>query len=86
MEMKKYIFVILLLFNILLYSQTTKKKETKINPDNFRKLKSNVEIKVKVAIRKPDITKILKRKETNEVYDLKVDIKEKIRNSNKLLY
>ena len=43
-------------------------------------------MKETVVIRKPDVTNILRRKETTEVYDLKVDIKEKIRNSNKLLY
>ncbi len=70
----------------MLFSQTKDNSKDKINTNKFRKLKSNVEIKETVVIRKPDITNILKRKETTEVYDLKVDIQEKIRNSNKLLY
>ncbi len=85
--MKKMLIILLLVgFNIMLFSQTKDNSKDKINTNKFRKLKSNVEIKETVVIRKPDITNILKRKETTEVYDLKVDIKEKIRNSNKLLY
>jgi hypothetical protein len=85
--MKKMIIILLLVgFNIMLFSQTKDNSKDKINTNKFRKLKSNVEIKETVVIRKPDITNILKRKETTEVYDLKVDIQEKIRNSNKLLY
>ncbi len=80
----KKIFIILFIFSSLfLFSQDKKEDLKKVK---FKKLKSNVEIKETVVIRKPDVTNILRRKETTEVYDLKVDIKEKIRNSNKLLY
>ena len=82
--MVKKIFFILFLFNVLmLFSQD---KELNYRNIKFKKLKSNKVRKEKIVIKKPDIKSWLPRKETIQTYDLKVDIREKIKNSNKLLY
>ncbi len=83
MKLRMFAVIFFLFLSIMTFAQ---KKVDKINKKKFKKLKSNVELKEKVTIRKPDITKIIKRKESTEVYDLKIDINEIIRNSNKLLY
>ena len=79
--MKKILILVLLFVVVSLFSQTATQSKKK-----YKKLKSNTVIKETVVIRKPDISTVLKRKETVITMDMKVDIKEKIRNSNKLLY
>jgi len=79
--MKKVLILISLFVVVSLFSQSSIQPKKK-----YKKLKSNTEIKETVVIRKPDISTVLKRKETVITMDMKVDVKEKIRNSNKLLY
>ena len=80
--MKKVIFFILLIFMIVALSAQTNTQTKR----KYKKLKNNEEIKATVVIRKPDVSTVLKRKETQITIDMKVDLTEKIRNSNKLLY
>lgn len=79
--MKKTLIIMLLFVSVALFSQNSTQSKKK-----YKKLKNNTEIKETVVIRKPDISTVLKRKETVITMDMKIDLKEKIRNSNKLLY
>ena len=83
--MKKLIIMLLCVFfvSIPLFGQTP------TNSDKFKKIKtvkSNLSEETKVTIRKPDNSSIMPRKGTDMETDMKLNVIDKFKKSNKLLY
>ena len=83
--MKKFIILLIcfLLISASLFAQTpaNKKKLPKV-----RTVKSELDEETKVEIRKPDNSSIMPRKGTDLETDMKLNVVDKFRKSNKLLY
>jgi hypothetical protein len=84
--MKKLgILALLFMMTIAIYSQDdTEKKQ--IDRKNIKTLESKQDFTEEIIIKKPDNSSLMTRKETDATVDMKIDIKEKIKKSNKLLY
>lgn len=83
--MKKFIvlLLILLLISVSLFGQTPMKSE-KFN--KVKTVKSELDEETKVEIRKPDNSSIMPRKNTDLETDMKLNVIDKFKKSNKLLY
>ncbi len=83
--MKKIIvlLLILLFISVSLFGQTSVKSE-KFN--KVKTVKSELDEETKVEIRKPDNTSIMPRKNTDMETDMKLNVIDKFKKSNKLLY
>ena len=83
--MKKFIvlLLILLFISVSLFGQTPVKSE-KFN--KVKTVKSELDEETKVPIRKPDNTSIMPRKNTDLETDMKLNVIDKFKKSNKLLY
>lgn len=66
-----------------LFGQTT---EATKNFTNLKKVESELDEETKIEIRKPDNASILARKNTNLETDMKLNVMDKFKKSNKLLY
>ena len=87
--MKRFllIFVIIIFATIAFTQEGVTVKSTKSTEyKNLKKLKSKTEEEVKVDIRKPDNASLMPRKETDHSSDMKLNVIEKFKKSNKLLY
>lgn len=86
--MKKILILcILIIFISSLLAQTTTEQSTKsAKYSNLKKLKSETEEEVKIEIRKPDNTALMPRTQTDYDSDMKLNIIDKFKKSNKLLY
>ena len=86
--MKKILILsILMLFVSSLLTQTTTEQNTKsVKYDNLKKLKSESEEEVKIEIRKPDNAALMPRTQTDHSSDMKLNVIDKFKKSNKLLY
>ncbi|MCD4817646.1 MAG: hypothetical protein K8S23_03015 [Candidatus Cloacimonetes bacterium] len=83
MKLKFFIMLFLLGISIALFAQD---KASKPNYKNVRKLKSKTDFTEKIDIRRPNQSSEMKRTETEATVDMRINIKEKIKKSNKLLY
>lgn len=72
------------MFITSIFAQTAQVKTDKYN--NLKKLTNKDVDEVQVEIKKPDNTTLLKRTKTENDLNNKVNITEKIKKSNKLLY
>jgi hypothetical protein len=86
--MKKILILcILLTFISSLLAQTTTGQTTKsAKYKNLKKLKSEAEEEVKIEIRKPDNAALMPRTQTDYDSDMKLNVIDKFKKSNKLLY
>lgn len=86
--MKKILILcILIIFISSLLAQTTTEQSTRsAKYNNLKKLKSESEEEVKVEIRKPDNTALMPRTQTDHGSDMKLNVIDKFKKSNKLLY
>ncbi len=86
--MKKILILcILIIFISSLLAQTTTGQSTKSDEyRNLKKLKSEAEEEVKIEIRKPDNTALMPRTQTDYDSDMKLNVIDKFKKSNKLLY
>jgi len=80
--MKKIFWVLLFISLVNLPFAQNKNKNYK----NLKKLKSKEESVETIKIRKPDNDALMSRKKTEDTFDIKINVKEKIKKSNKLLY
>jgi len=83
--MKKLLFLLLfvLIISAALLGQAPVRTETL---GNVKTVKSALDEETKVEIRKPDNSSIMPRKDTDLETDMKLNIIEKFKKSNKLLY
>lgn len=86
--MKKILILFILIFFISsLLAQTTTEQTTKsAKYKNLKKLKSEAEEEVKIEIRKPDNAALMPRTQTDYDSDMKLNVIDKFKKSNKLLY
>lgn len=86
--MKKILILcILIIFISSLLAQTTTEQSTKsAEYRNLKKLKSETEEEVKIEIRKPDNAALMPRTQTDYDSDMKLNVIDKFKKSNKLLY
>jgi hypothetical protein len=79
---------ILMMFLLMtLFSFAQNANETnKVDLSKIKTLESKQDFKEEVIIKKPDNSSLMARKETDSTVDMRIDIKEKIKKSNKLLY
>ena len=86
--MKKILILcILIIFISSLLAQTTTGQTTKsAKYKNLKKLKSEAEEEVKIEIRKPDNAALMPRTQTDYSSDMKLNVIDKFKKSNKLLY
>ena len=86
--MKKILILcILIIFISSLLAQTTTEQSTKsAEYRNLKKLKSETEEEVKIGIRKPDNAALMPRTQTDYDSDMKLNVIDKFKKSNKLLY
>jgi hypothetical protein len=86
--MKKILILFILIFFISsLLAQTTTGQTTKsAKYKNLKKLKSEAEEEVKIEIRKPDNAALMPRTQTDYDSDMKLNVIDKFKKSNKLLY
>ena len=81
------ILCILILFISSLLAQITTGQTTKsVKYKNLKKLKSEAEEEVKIEIRKPDNAALMPRTQTDYDSDMKLNVIDKFKKSNKLLY
>ena len=82
--MKKLIviFLIILMLSVSLFGQTPVRSKKL----NVRTVKSELDEETKVEIRKPDNSSIMPRKGTDLETDMKLNVIDKFKKSNKLLY
>ncbi len=81
------ILCILIIFISSLLAQTTTGQSTKSTKyRNLKKLKSEAEEEVKIEIRKPDNAALMPRTQTDYDSDMKLNVIDKFKKSNKLLY
>ncbi len=84
--MKKIgLIIILFIVSLALYSQEESEKQ-QVDLKNIKTLESKQDFTEEIIIKKPDNSSLMTRKETDATVDMKIDIKEKIKKSNKLLY
>ncbi|MBC8312976.1 MAG: hypothetical protein H8E33_01860 [Candidatus Cloacimonetes bacterium] len=89
--MKKYKrfmknFLLFLLFSGLITPTFIQPQTANISGyQNIKKIRGEDE-NVKVDVRKPDNAAIMKRTSTKEKFDIKINVFEKLKKSNKLLY
>ena len=77
----------LIIFISSLLAQTTTGQTTKsAKYKNLKKLKSEAEEEVKIEIRKPDNAALMPRTQTDYDSDMKLNVIDKFKKSNKLLY
>ena len=83
--MKKLILLLLfvLIISVALFGQTPVKSETL---GNVKTVKSALDEETKIEIRKPDNSSIMPRKDTDLETDMKLNVIDKFKKSNKLLY
>ena len=83
--MKKFIILMLfvLIISVSLLGQSPVKSE-KFN--NVKTVKSELDEETKVEIRKPDNSSIMPRQDTDLETDMKLNVIDKFKKSNKLLY
>ena len=86
--MKKILIsCILIIFISSLLAQTTNEQNAKSTKyRNLKKLKSETIEEVKIEIRKPDNTALMPRTQTDYSSDMKLNVIDKFKKSNKLLY
>ena len=86
--MKKILILFILIFFISsLLAQITSGQNTKsAKYKNLKKLKSEAEEEVKIEIRKPDNAALMPRTQTDYDSDMKLNVIDKFKKSNKLLY
>jgi len=86
--MKKILILcILIVFISSLLAQTTSGQSTKsAKYKNLKKLKSESEEEVKIEIRKPDNAALMPRTNTDHSSEMKLNVIDKFKKSNKLLY
>lgn len=81
------ILCILILFISSLLAQITTGQTTQsVKYKNLKKLKSEAEEEVKIEIRKPDNVALMPRTQTDYDSDMKLNVIDKFKKSNKLLY
>jgi hypothetical protein len=81
------ILCILIIFISSLLAQTTSNQSTKsAKYKNLKKLKSEAEEDAKIEIRKPDNAALMPRTQTDYSSDMKLNVIDKFKKSNKLLY
>ncbi|MBC8415023.1 MAG: hypothetical protein H8E11_01180 [Candidatus Cloacimonetes bacterium] len=81
------ILCILIIFISSLLAQTTTEQSTKSGKySNLKKLKSEAEEEVKIEIRKPDNVALMPRTQTDYDSDMRLNVIDKFKKSNKLLY
>ncbi len=81
---KNIIFLIsFIIFSVSLLGQTTVKKD---DLKKVKTVKSELDEEVKVEIRKPDNSSIMPRKDSKLDNDMKLNVIDKFKKSNKLLY
>lgn len=78
--------LLLALFFFLFMAVHAQQKEQPFDKNNIKILTSEQEEEVKVKIRKPDESSIMPRKDTDFESMRSLKIKQKIKNSNKMLY
>ncbi len=83
--MKKFIIVLLcvLIISVSLFSQVQVKSE---KFGKVKTVKSKLDEETKVEIRKPDNSSIMPRQDTDLDTDMKLNVIDKFKKSNKLLY
>jgi len=83
--MKKNIvlIVILFIFSVSLLGQTTVRND---DQKKVKTVKSKLDEEVKVEIRKPDNSSIMPRQDSKLDNDMKLNVIDKFKKSNKLLY
>ena len=83
--MKKNIVILvgLIIFSVSLLGQTTVKND---DLKKVKTVKSELDEEVKVEIRKPDNSSIMPRKDSKLDNDMKLNVIDKFKKSNKLLY
>ena len=83
--MKKFIIILLfvLIVSVSLFSQVQVKSE---KFDKVKTVKSELDEETKVEIRKPDNSSIMPRQDTDLETDMKLNVIDKFKKSNKLLY
>ena len=83
--MKKLIMILLsvLIISVSLFSQVPEKSE---KFDKVKTVKSELDEETKVEIRKPDNSSIMPRQDTDLETDMKLNVIDKFKKSNKLLY
>ncbi|MCK4653596.1 MAG: hypothetical protein KAU01_04045 [Candidatus Cloacimonetes bacterium] len=87
--MKKILLIfVIIIFTTIAFAQegTTVKSTKSAEYKNLKKLKSKTEDEVKVDIRKPDNASLMPRTETDHSSDMKLNVIDKFKKSNKLLY
>ncbi len=81
---KNIIFLIsFIIFSVSLLGQTTVKND---DLKKVKTVKSELDEEVKVEIRKPDNSSIMPRKDSKLDNDMKLNVIDKFKKSNKLLY
>ena len=81
---KNIIFLVsFIIFSVSLLGQTTVKND---DPKKVKTVKSKLDEEVKVEIRKPDNSSIMPRKDSKLDNDMKLNVIDKFKKSNKLLY
>ena len=87
--MKKILilFILIIFISSFLLAQITTGQSTKsAEYRNIKKLKSEAEEEVKIEIRKPDNAALMPRTQTDYDSDMKLNVINKFKKSNKLLY
>ena len=79
MKIKHIIMILFLGISMFLFGQDKPSKP-------IRKLKSKTDFTEKIDIRRPNQSSEMKRTETQATVDMRINIKDKIKKSNKLLY
>jgi hypothetical protein len=84
--MKKiaFLWTFILLISAV-YAQTAS-QTTNIDVTKIKTLESKQDFTEEIIIKKPDNSSLMTRKETDATVDMKIDMKERIKKSNKLLY